>query len=58
MYRRLAEMTEQSVHGAGARGTQLVQEAGISEELKRMLEERITMSGLKNKDASIPVRLS
>ena len=64
MSRRLAEMTEQSVQDAGARGTQLLQEAGISEELKRTLEESITTSPLKPQyadamtESSIPVRLS
>ncbi len=62
MFRRLAEMTEQSIESGGSSAAKNVEAAGFSEELKKQLESRFADSAFRGQnqrafaEAELPVR--
>jgi hypothetical protein len=64
MFRRLAEMTEETIDSGGRSAAKNVEAAGFSEELKKQLEERIVQGAFQSQnqrafaEAEMPVYLS
>lgn len=52
MFRRLAEMAEETMETGGRSSRKVMSEAGFSEELKKQLEERITQSTFRSENAA------